>query len=131
MIVDDNPNIRMVLNDILSIGNHEVVGEASNGVDAVKKFSEIRPDLLLLDLAMPKKDGFTVIQEIKSNFPDAKIIIVTATSDEKIIDDCLDAGAQACINKPFVGDKILEIVSEIIGKWQKMFFGTTTITLER
>jgi len=64
MIADDSDAIRMVLKDILDIGHHELVAEVANGLDAVEKFNESKPDLLLLDMAMPKKDGVYALKEI-------------------------------------------------------------------
>ena len=101
MIADDSDSVRLVLKDIVSIGKFELVGEAINGDQAVEKFNALKPDLLLLDLAMPKKDGLTVIKEIKASHPEAKIIVVTAAGDQKIINECLQQGARSYISKPF------------------------------
>ncbi len=116
MLADDSDAIRQVLRDILSIGNHEVVGESDDGDKTIKKFSDIKPELLLLDLAMPKKDGLAVVKEIIAIHPDAKIIIITATDNHGIIKECLDAGAKAHISKPFDFDNVLKVISEIISK---------------
>ena len=114
MLADDSDAIRQVLRDILLIGNHEVVGESADGDETIKKFSETKPELLLLDLAMPKKDGLAVIKEITAIHPDAKIIIITATDNHGIIKECLDAGAKTHISKPFDFDNVLKIISEIV-----------------
>ena len=111
MIADDSDAIRLVLSDILTIGEHEVVGEAVDGADAVEKYSEIKPDILLLDLAMPKKDGLTVVREVIENDSNAKIILITASDNQKVIHDCLNAGAIAYISKPFDFDNVLKIIS--------------------
>ncbi|HET6516661.1 MAG TPA: response regulator [Nitrosopumilaceae archaeon] len=114
MIADDSDAIRLVLKDILELGQHTVAGEAVNGQEAIEKFSELKPELLLLDLAMPKKDGFTVVKEIMKTNPDAKIILITAADDQKIINQCLDAGAKAYISKPFEFDNVLKVISKTI-----------------
>ena len=85
LIADDSDAIRLVLKDILSIGNHEIVSEAADGAEAVDMYKEINPDILLLDLAMPKKDGFTVVKEVIEFDPNAKIILITASDDQKVI----------------------------------------------
>jgi len=110
MIADDSDSVRLVLKDILSIGKFELVGEAINGTEAVEKFNALKPDLLLLDLAMPKKDGLTVIKEIMATHPDAKIIVVTATDDQKIINECMQEGAIFHISKPFDFDKVITAI---------------------
>jgi two-component system chemotaxis response regulator CheY len=112
MIADDSDAIRLVLNDILSIGNHTVVGEAINGEQTVELFFKISPDLLLLDLAMPKKDGLTVVKEIMEKNPQAKIILITASDDQKIINQCLELGASSCISKPFDIKNILKQITD-------------------
>lgn len=114
MVADDSDAIRQVLEDILTIGKHELVGEAIDGDEAVEKFNQIQPELLLLDLAMPKKDGLAVVKEIKEFFPDARIILITASDNQAIIKQCLNAGALASISKPFDFDKVLKVISETL-----------------
>lgn len=114
LIADDSDAIRLVLKDILELGQHSVVGEAINGQDAVEKFLKLKPDLLVLDLAMPKKDGLTVVKEIMAAHSTAKIILVTAADDQKIINQCLTAGAKAYISKPFEFDNVLKVISNLI-----------------
>ena len=112
LVADDSDAIRLVLNDILSIGKHTIVGEASNGEEAIELFFKISPDLLLLDLAMPKKDGLTVVKEIMEKNPQAKIILITASDDQKIINQCLHLGALSCISKPFDINNVLKQITD-------------------
>jgi len=114
MIADDSDSFRLVLQDILSIGKFEFAGEATNGAQAVKKFSAIKPDLLLLDLVMPKKDGLTVIKDIRASHPDAKIIVISATDNQKLINECLQQGAISCISKPFDLDEVLKVIKSAL-----------------
>ncbi len=116
LIADDSDAIRLVLRDILEIGKHTVVGEAIDGADTVEKYPQLKPDLMLLDLAMPKKDGLTVIQEIMEMDPKAKIILITAAGDMKIIDKCLASGAKSYIAKPFEFKQVLKIIDETLKK---------------
>ncbi|MEX1996495.1 MAG: response regulator, partial [Nitrosopumilaceae archaeon] len=81
MIADDSDAIRMVLKDVLEIGHHELVAEASNGIESVEKFNKTKPDLLLLDLAMPKLDGLDVVKQIIATNPNAKIVMITASDN--------------------------------------------------
>ncbi len=116
LISDDSDAIRLVLRDIVEIGKHTVVGEAINGAETVEKYPQLKPDLLLLDLAMPKKDGLTVIQEIIAMDPTAKIILITAADNMKIIDKCLTSGAKSYIAKPFEFEQVLEIIDKTLKK---------------
>ena len=114
LIADDSDAIRLVLKDILSIGEHEVVGEATDGAEAVDFYQKLSPQILLLDLAMPKKDGFTVVKEVMANDPNAKIILITASDDQKVIQQCLDNGASSYISKPFDFNGVLESIKSLL-----------------
>jgi two-component system chemotaxis response regulator CheY len=114
MIVDDSDAIRMVLKDILEIGNHELVAEASNGIEAVQEYAKTSPDVMLLDMAMPKKDGLSALKEIISMRPDAKIIMITATDNQNTIKDCISAGAIAYILKPFNFEDVLSTIRDVL-----------------
>ncbi|HUT05452.1 MAG TPA: response regulator [Nitrosopumilaceae archaeon] len=112
MIADDSDAIRLVLNDILAIGKHTIVAEAKNGDEAVDLFFKVSPELLLLDLAMPKKDGLTVLKEIIEKDPQAKIVLITASDDQKIINQCLQIGAASYISKPFDFTNVLKQIND-------------------
>ncbi len=114
MIADDSDAIRLVLKDILSIGKHTVVAEAVNGDEAVDLFFKTSPDLLLLDLAMPKKDGLTVLKEIIEKDSKAKIVLITASDDQKIINQCLQIGASSYISKPFDFNEVLKQIDDSV-----------------
>jgi two-component system chemotaxis response regulator CheY len=115
MIADDSDSIRMVLRDILDIGHHELVAEAANGFETVEKFNETKPDLLLLDMAMPKKDGITALREIHDKNPNAKIIMITASDNLNTMTECINAGALAYLLKPFNFEDVLETITKILG----------------
>jgi two-component system chemotaxis response regulator CheY len=111
MIADDSELVRSTLRDMLELGKHQVISEAVDGVDTLEKFNSTKPDVLLLDIAMPKKDGVeTLIQIMKSN-PDAKVIMITAHYDMELIENCIKIGALAYISKPFNMDDILHSIS--------------------
>ncbi|MGY5152060.1 MAG: response regulator [Candidatus Nitrosopumilus sp. bin_6a] len=116
LIADDSDAIRLVMKDILTIGGHEVIGESIDGAESVAMYKEIKPDLILLDLAMPKKDGLCVIKEIIAFDSKAKIILITASDDQKIIQGCLDNGASSYISKPFDFKLVLKAITDILAK---------------
>ncbi len=115
MIADDSDAIRMVLRDIIAIGKHECVAETANGLETIEQFRKIEPDLVLLDMAMPKKDGLAVLKEMMLIKPNAKVIMITATDNQSVIKQCITEGASAYILKPFnfagVLDKITQVLS--------------------
>ena len=114
MIADDSDAIRLVLKDMLSIGEYDVIVEAKDGSEAVDFYKRHNPDLLLLDLAMPHKDGLTVVKEIILYDPLAKIILLTASDDQKIIQQCLNEGASSYVSKPFDFNTVLDTIKEIL-----------------
>jgi len=114
MVTDDSDAIRMVLKDILEIGHHELVAEAVNGIEAVEKFNATKPDLMLLDMAMPKKDGLSALKEILTTNPSAKIIMITASDNIKTMTDCIKAGALAYVLKPFNFEDVLKTITNIL-----------------
>ena len=112
MIAEDTDVIRLLFKDILSIVEHELVYQAKDGAEAVEKYASIKPDIVLMDLTMPKKDGLTALKEIKKTHPDAKIIMLSAAGTW-MASACLEAGAIAFIPKPFDFDRVLEILKEV------------------
>lgn len=116
MVADDSDAIRLVIKDILSIGDHVVSCEARDGAETIDLFFKYAPDLLLLDLAMPKKDGLAVSNEILARSPKAKIILITASDDQKIIQQCLNSGVSSYVSKPFDFNQVLKVISDVLAK---------------
>jgi two-component system chemotaxis response regulator CheY len=114
MVADDSDATRLVLSDALQIGHHELVAEARDGVETIEKFRTTNPDVLLLDIAMPRKDGLFVLKEIISTKPDAKIIMLTANEDFSKINQSSIDGAQAYIIKPFDFEDVLKAISMVL-----------------
>ncbi|MEQ6387837.1 response regulator [Bacillaceae bacterium S4-13-58] len=115
LIVDDAAFMRMMIKDILTKNGYEVVGEAQDGVQAVEKYSELKPDLVTMDITMPEMDGITALKEIKKKFPDAKIIMCSAMGQQAMVIDAIQAGAKDFIVKPFQADRVLEAIKKALG----------------
>lgn len=116
LIADDSDAIRLVLKDILGIGDHEIIAEATDGQESIDLYKEAKPDLMLLDLAMPKKDGLCVVREIIAFDSKAKIILITASDDQKVINECLANGASSYISKPFDFKIVLKTIDDVLAK---------------
>ncbi|QGT99177.1 Chemotaxis regulator - transmits chemoreceptor signals to flagellar motor components CheY [Candidatus Syntrophocurvum alkaliphilum] len=114
LIVDDAAFMRMMIKDILAKNGYEVIGEAENGIEAVEKFDELKPDLVTMDITMPEKDGIAAVKEIKSKDPNAKIIMCSAMGQQAMVIDAIQAGAKDFIVKPFQPERVLEAVSKAI-----------------
>ncbi|MBP3039474.1 response regulator [Bacillaceae bacterium Marseille-Q3522] len=115
LIVDDAAFMRMMIKDILSKNGYEIVGEASDGQQAIEKYKEHQPDLVTMDITMPEMDGITALKEIKKMNPNAKIIMCSAMGQQAMVIDAIQAGAKDFIVKPFQADRVLEAIAKTLG----------------
>ena len=115
LIVDDAAFMRMMIKDILSKNGYTVAGEAENGVKAVEKYNELKPDLVLMDITMPDKDGIQALKDIKASDPNAKIIMCSAMGQQAMVIESIQAGAKDFIVKPFQADRVIEAVKKVVG----------------
>jgi len=104
LIVDDNAEIRSLIRTILEHKGHTVAGEAEDGPGALKAFTELRPEAVLLDIIMPGMSGVEVLEDILEIEPEAKVIMVTAVEQDRINRQLLIMGAAGIIYKPFGPD---------------------------
>jgi two-component system, chemotaxis family, chemotaxis protein CheY len=116
LIVDDAAFMRMMLKDILSKNGLVVVGEAVNGNDAIEKYQELLPDVVTMDITMPEKDGITAVKEIKSMYPQAKIIMCSAMGQQPMVLEAIQAGAKDFVVKPFQADRVMDSINKVLGK---------------
>ena len=115
LVVDDVAFMRMMVKDILSKNGYEVVGEAENGLKAIEKWQELKPDLTTMDITMPEMDGITAVKEIKKLDPSAKVIMCSAMGQQAMVVEAIQAGARDFIVKPFQPDRVLEAVRKAVG----------------
>ncbi|MDQ2085883.1 response regulator [Herbivorax sp. ANBcel31] len=115
LIVDDAAFMRMMIKDILSKNDYEVVGEAENGAKAIEKFKELTPDLVIMDITMPEVDGIAAVKEIKKIDGDSKIIMCSAMGQQAMVIESIQAGARDFIVKPFQAERVVEAVKKVIG----------------
>ena len=100
VIADDHTILREGLKSLLnSLGGFVVAGEAADGLEAIRSVEKACPDVLLIDLSMPKMTGMDAIREIRKRSPATKIVVLTVHDNEEFIAECLDAGAQGYILK--------------------------------
>ncbi len=114
LIVDDAAFMRMMLKDILTKNGFEVVGEAENGKMAVQMYSELKPDVVTMDITMPEMDGLAAVKEIKQQDPNAKVVMVSAMGQQTMVIEAIRAGAADFIVKPFQPDRVLEALSKAL-----------------
>lgn len=114
LVVDDAGFMRMMIKDILSKNGYQVVGEAENGQKAVKKYQELKPDIVTMDITMPELDGIGAVKEIKKIDPNARILMCSAMGQQAMVIDAIQAGAKDFIVKPFKPERVLEAVSKAL-----------------
>ncbi len=116
MIVDDELFFRKLLGTILTDKGFSVIAEASDGVEAAEKYSLHRPDLVILDIYMPRKNGFDATQDILSVNPKAKVLICSGMGYDDDVKAALAIGAKDVILKPFIPQEVIEIVSRVLAE---------------
>lgn len=114
LITDDAVFMRVTLKDMLEKNGFNVVGEAENGRDAVEKYAQLQPDLVTMDITMPELDGIEALKEIKSRFPNAKVIMCSAMGQQNMVIDAIQAGAKDFIVKPFVQERVVEAINRVL-----------------
>ena len=112
---DDAALRGMMVKGILSRNGYEVVGEAENGMKALERYKELKPDLVTMDITMPEMDGISAVKEIKKVDPNAKIVMCSAMGQQAMVIEAIQAGARDFIVKPFQADRVLEAVRKAVG----------------
>ncbi|MGI6650747.1 MAG: response regulator [Limnochordia bacterium] len=113
MITDDTAFMRMTLKNVIEKNGYTVVAEAADGEEAVALYKEFRPDMVTMDITMPKMDGITAIKEIMKIDPNAKIIVCSAMGQKPMVIEALSAGAKDFLVKPFDAERVVESLRKI------------------
>jgi two-component system chemotaxis response regulator CheY len=114
LAVDDSAFTLMIISTYLESSEFEVVESVRNGSDAVRRFKEVAPDLVLLDLVMPGMSGEETLREILSQAPHARIVMVSSLGTEDAIKTCLEAGATSFLQKPFAKEDLVDFLRRIV-----------------
>ena len=114
LIVDDTMFMRTLLKNILFSGGHDIVNKAADGAEALAKYQELKPDLVTMDVVMPKVNGIEALKAIKAADPAAKVIMCTAVGQEQMVKLAVKSGARGYIVKPFQAPKVLEEVKNVL-----------------
>ncbi|MDT8899999.1 response regulator [Anaeroselena agilis] len=114
MVVDDSPFSRTILTDILTEGGYEVVGEAESLESLVETYSQCRPDVVTMDIAMPDADGFECTNVLRLHDPAAKIILVSSMKDEETEAEARRIGVMGYVQKPVEAESLLRVVERVV-----------------
>lgn len=116
LIADDAAFMREMLRDILTQAGFEVCAEAADGNEAVASFEEHDPDLVTLDIVMPRKSGLDALRDIISRDAGACVVMCSALGQEALVMEALEAGAKDFVVKPFKADHVIEVIQKALDK---------------
>ena len=115
LLVDDAAFMRKMIKDTLTKNGYTEVYEAVDGADAVAKFDELAPDLVVMDITMPNMDGLEALKTIRAKNGSANVVMCSAMGQESMVMDAVKSGAKDFIVKPFKPDRVLKTVTSILG----------------
>lgn len=115
LICDDAAFMRMMIKDILTKNGYEIAAEAENGLKAIERYNETKPDLVMMDITMPEMDGLQALKKIKEDDPKATVIMCSAMGQQAMVIESIQSGAKDFIVKPFQADRVLEAVKKALG----------------
>lgn len=116
LIVDDAPFMRKNLAKIVTEKGWEVAGEASNGKEAVDRFSELNPDVVTMDITMPEMDGIAAVKAIVQADPRARVVMCSAVGQQDMIVEAVRSGAKDFIVKPFQKERVIAAIEGVMAK---------------
>lgn len=116
LIADDASFMRQMIREIIEPEGYEVVGEATNGIEAADLYKELQPDLVTMDIVMPKRSGIDAVEMILAEYPTACVVMCSALGQEILVREALQAGARDFIVKPFKPDDVIATLKKTLEK---------------
>src|SRR5262245_14595481 len=113
LLVDDHTLVRQGLRSLLEREGFTIVGEASDGLEAVERARALSPDIVVMDISMPSENGLNAAREIHKSFPDTKVILLTQHSEDMYIADALEAGVAGYVLKSQVSSDLLHAIRQV------------------
>ena len=113
LIIDDSPFIAMEIKNIVTSKGYEVIAHARSGEDGIRKYEELRPDVVTIDIIMPGIDGIEAAVRIRRIDPDAKMVMLSSLCDEATMKELEDAGLEHVVEKPIDAEKLLNELEAI------------------
>jgi two-component system chemotaxis response regulator CheY len=116
LIADDASFMRQMIREIIEPEGFEIVGEAVDGIEAVEMYQSMQPDLVTMDIVMPRRSGIDAVKGILELDPDATVVMCSALGQESLVMEALQAGAKDFIVKPFKPDAVVETINKLVDK---------------
>ena len=116
LVVDDSMLMRRMIAGSLADAGWNVLGEAADGEEAVRLYHEMRPDVVTMDIVMPGTGGIEALVRILQFDPDAKVVVVSALNQTRLISEAIRKGAQDFLGKPFLPEQLQETVDRAVGE---------------
>ena len=114
LIVDDSRTSRRILKDIIERAGYKIAGEAINGKEGVEMYSRLLPDIVTMDITMPEMDGIEALSLIKKDYPDARVVMITAAGQKEKMLEAVKLGAIEFVAKPFVEESVIEALEHCV-----------------
>ncbi len=116
LVADDASFMRQMIREIIESEGHEVIAEASDGVEAVEAYQEHRPDLVMMDIVMPRRSGIDAVRGLVQMDPNACVVMCSALGQESLVTEALQAGAKDFIVKPFKPELVASTIRKVLAK---------------
>ena len=116
LVADDASFMRQMIREIVESEGFEVCGEASDGIEAIDEYKRLHPDVVTMDIVMPRKSGIDAVRGIMELDPTACVVMCSALGQETLVTEALQAGAKDFIVKPFKPDSVIEILKKVLEK---------------
>jgi two-component system chemotaxis response regulator CheY len=116
LVADDASFMRQMIREIVEAEGHEVVGEASDGDEVVEEFKRLHPDVVTMDIVMPRRSGIDAVKGIMQIDPGACVVMCSALGQETLVQEAMEAGARDFIVKPFKPDVVIATIEKVLEK---------------
>ncbi len=116
LLVDDASFMKLVEKEILEKNGHTIIAEAANGQEAIERYDEHKPDVVIMDIKMPEVNGIEALLKIKENDPEARVIMVSALGEPRFIKKAIELGAADFVVKPFKRERIVEAIEKVVNQ---------------
>lgn len=114
LVADDARFMREMIREIIEPEGFQVIGEATDGVEAVEAFQNLKPDLVTMDIVMPRCSGLDSVRKILATDPQARVVMVSALGQESLVSEALEAGACDFIVKPFKPERVVQTLRKAL-----------------